>query len=1409
MADKKTKKHNRFMLSVLMMVVSVLVLGSIIFGNTIGGLCLIFGEFFMGVFGLSAYVFFPLLMILSVMRMLGMKTRPIVSFFGSLLILSLTLLVHLMTSMLPDGSVAPDVMAFEEYASACYSGELISFGGMLAALIVHPVYHLVGVWGSYAIYFVLMALSCVFVATGLFSASLNRGNKEELKAEKEKKKLEAQAEKEKMRLEAQAEKERKAKEKAERKEAKKAEKTSSVHPDNDIAYEGDKKPRVSVFDNIGEENSAQELNSAGNGRASENGRPLNEKRNGDRVKSVDVDKSIGKQGEGAVRQQVNSAKEVRNEIKLEKSSGTEILNERSERNINPVFGGNTQSDVDAHELLFGENPTVASKNKAKPQTAREILYSPDVIEASDRRKKEKLKNNPLQSYISGYESEKSNSVQERPIKTAERSSFDNVDYSQGLPPKIIHEQNTSRGAEFVDANFSRRTVATAESMRNTVYAQPSQKKARSSVPQNKDLLGYKVEPVDNKALPPIINGEMFAKENPDKVEKVDAQAEKSVKEQKEQQAFNSYMGRYGYDTKPSDIAGRAEIINADDYADKNTFGSKGNTNACDADGQKNNGSGQNFRTNANYPPDGIHSVSTGVENIHNTPIPLGRAVFTANGAVVRTEPYPGYYEEQERKNAMAQSTVCNSPVSQKTNSPSDFIANTVNNGAGDGISLSSSAGVHVKSENKFSHGVTVGFVAKNDESISLKNDDGLSARNDESVSLKREEDFSVKSENSGSFIRSNVNSYEKSDVNGKSEVIGGKGVEDDRYELEPSFITKVKKETPSFSKPEEKEEYSLDGDYADDCSVSGDGSAYSDDDEFSLSDLDGYGDDGSLKQNTISVAEVFDGFSKRNDNVELSADNEEKTKKSVAIVGDSKGSKTTMQMKVSEFEGVGLFKERTSKRIPYKAPPLSLLHAAKAEALSETQLQELNIVGNLLVQSLSEFNIKAEVKNIICGPSVALYEMELASGIPIKKVLSINDDIARSISADGALRIIPHIIGKNYFGIEVPLKNCRTVYLREMIESKEFNSGKGDLTLALGIDIEGNHLSPDLSKMPHLLIGGSTGSGKSCLLNSIILSFLYKYSPEELRFILVDPKRVEFIMYSGMPHMLMPEPLNSAEKALNALEWLCAEMERRYEIFGAARVKKIADYNKILDKTKYEPMPRIVLVVDELSELVTYNKQEIEARIHRLAQLARAAGIHLIIATQRPSVDIITGTIKSNLPTRVAMKVSSGIDSKTILDMVGAEKLVRKGEMLLQLDGNISRLQGPLVEDEEVEAIISYLKENNPCIFDEDVEKIINTEKKPNGSKGGNSSDDDEDEDSREKDPYFVEVLKFAIAEGCISIARIQRQFSVGFGRAGRLFQVMENKGYLGKADQQNKARPMLLTAEQFNEQYGDEYGRI
>ena len=357
---------------------------------------------------------------------------------------------------------------------------------------------------------------------------------------------------------------------------------------------------------------------------------------------------------------------------------------------------------------------------------------------------------------------------------------------------------------------------------------------------------------------------------------------------------------------------------------------------------------------------------------------------------------------------------------------------------------------------------------------------------------------------------------------------------------------------------------------------------------------------------------------------------------------------------------------------------------------------------------MSEFGIDAKVNRVVTGPTFSRLELVMPKGIPVKRVLSYVDDIAMCLEVKSVRCQIP-IPGKNAFGVEIPNEKRGKVGLKSVIQSEKFAHSKHKLAFAVGQNCDGENFTADLSAMPHLLIAGATGAGKSVCLNSLIVSLLYKYTPEELRLLLVDPKQVELNMYNRIPHLLIPEAVSDKDRTLNLLDWAIEEMEMRYTMFKDRRVQKITDYNAIIDPKKEEKLPYIVIIIDEVGDFMMVMKKELEERIVRLTQKARAAGIHLILATQRPSVDVITGTIKANLPARIAFAVSSFVDSKTILDQGGAEKLLRYGDMIFS-DGvnDPERLQGTLIEGEEVNAICDYVRDNNECYFDKDIEEYIN-----------------------------------------------------------------------------------------------------
>ena len=483
----------------------------------------------------------------------------------------------------------------------------------------------------------------------------------------------------------------------------------------------------------------------------------------------------------------------------------------------------------------------------------------------------------------------------------------------------------------------------------------------------------------------------------------------------------------------------------------------------------------------------------------------------------------------------------------------------------------------------------------------------------------------------------------------------------------------------------------------------------------------------------------------------------------------------------------------------YVKPPVDLLKTYINDDDNETNIEE-NI--RILENVLNEFKIPAKVEAVRRGAAVTRYELHMPTGIPVKKIHAHSSDIALALAAKSDIRIETPIRGKSAVGIEVPNNKIDTVGLKDIIASPNFMEAKAPLTFALGKDVDGNVYCCNLDKMPHLLVAGSTGSGKSVCLNALILSLLFRTSPEDLRIILIDPKRVEFSIYSDIPHLLMPKAVTEPKKALQAFDWLIDEMERRFTVFQECFVKNLAEYNAQpeVQAKKLPKMPYLVLIVDELADLVvTTNKKELEERIIRLTQKARAAGIHLILATQRPSVDIITGSIKINLPTRIAFAVTNYVDSKTILDQGGAEKLLGKGDMLYSpRDGEPIRVQGAFVDTPEVKAVVDFVKNNNPCYYDEDIEKAINSDN--NSSEGGGSFSGTGSVPS--VDSLMPDALKLVIENGQASISLLQRRFAIGYQRAAKIIDQMEMAGFISASDG-SKPRSVYVTMEDYNKIYG------
>ena len=477
----------------------------------------------------------------------------------------------------------------------------------------------------------------------------------------------------------------------------------------------------------------------------------------------------------------------------------------------------------------------------------------------------------------------------------------------------------------------------------------------------------------------------------------------------------------------------------------------------------------------------------------------------------------------------------------------------------------------------------------------------------------------------------------------------------------------------------------------------------------------------------------------------------------------------------------------------YEYPPLELLSKAKAKTL-KGGAKALTDTATKLQKTLYSFGVSAKVENVSVGPAITRYELKPAEGVRVSKIANLADDIALNLAAE-TIRIEAPIPGKQAVGIEVPNKEKETVHLREILESKEFQENKSKLTIALGKDVAGNPQLADIAKMPHVLIAGSTGSGKSVCINTIITSIIYNAKPSEVKLVMVDPKVVELSVYNGIPHLLIPV-VTDPKKAAGALAWAVQEMDDRYNKFASKGVRDLKGYNKAIEKEGgIGKLPQIVIIVDELADLMMVAAKDVEEAICRLAQKARAAGMHLVIATQRPSVDVITGLIKANIPSRIAFAVSSQVDSRTILDTVGAEKLLGKGDMLFFPSGapKPSRVQGTFVSDEEVEKIVDFVKSNGTATYSEDIlESIENSNKTDKELAQEQATDDD-------TDPFLMDAIQTVVETGQASTSFIQRRFKVGYARAGRIIDQMEERGVIS-GYQGSKPREVLMTLEKLNE---------
>lgn len=475
----------------------------------------------------------------------------------------------------------------------------------------------------------------------------------------------------------------------------------------------------------------------------------------------------------------------------------------------------------------------------------------------------------------------------------------------------------------------------------------------------------------------------------------------------------------------------------------------------------------------------------------------------------------------------------------------------------------------------------------------------------------------------------------------------------------------------------------------------------------------------------------------------------------------------------------------------YKFPPLTLL---KINPKNRKGTKESELMNNArkLVDILNSFGVKTKVLQVSKGPAITRYELQPMAGVKVSKIVNLSDDIALGLAAP-AVRIEAPIPGKAAIGIEVPNTSVDMVSMREVLDCDEFKKHPSNLAVALGKDISGTPVIIDLAKMPHLLIAGATGSGKSVCINSIITSIMYKADPNDVKLILIDPKVVELSVYNGIPHLDTPV-VTKAKKAAGALSWAVTEMMKRYDMFSEAKVRDIKGYNEWVKDNGYPKMPQVVIIIDELADLMMVAPGEVEDSICRLAQLARAAGMHLVIATQRPSVNVITGIIKANIPSRIAFAVTSQVDSRTILDMAGAEKLLGRGDMLYHPygSGKPQRIQGAFISDQEVESLVSFVKGNSEANYNANISEHIERE-------AANDKEKSDTDDPGNNDELLPKAIDIIMDLGQASTSTIQRKLSVGYARAGRIMDQMEARGIVGPPNG-SKPRDILLTREQYLE---------
>ena len=519
-------------------------------------------------------------------------------------------------------------------------------------------------------------------------------------------------------------------------------------------------------------------------------------------------------------------------------------------------------------------------------------------------------------------------------------------------------------------------------------------------------------------------------------------------------------------------------------------------------------------------------------------------------------------------------------------------------------------------------------------------------------------------------------------------------------------------------------------------------------------------------------------------------------------VRESKKKSGAMAAAEMERVAAAVAADEAKPKKAYHFPPMNLLKRVnKTSGESDAHLRE---TAMKLQQILQNFGVSVTVTNVSCGPAVTRYELQPEMGVKVSKIVGLTDDIKLNLAA-ADIRIEAPIPGKAAVGIEVPNKENSAVMLRDLLETAEFKNSQSKISFAAGKDIAGKVVVADIAKMPHVLIAGATGSGKSVCINTLIMSILYKASPEEVKLIMIDPKVVELSVYNGIPHLMIPV-VTDPKKAAGALNWAVAEMMRRYQAFAEQNVRDMKGYNEkaasspAIDGEELKMMPQIVIIVDELADLMMVAPGDVEEAICRLAQLARAAGIHLVVATQRPSVNVITGLIKANMPSRIAFSVSSGVDSRTIIDMNGAEKLLGKGDMLFYPSGyqKPARVQGAFVTDKEVQSVVEYLKNHNgDADYDNEIVQHVNTSEIGTGQGLGAGSEENE------RDMYFTEAGRLIIDKDKASIGMLQRTFKIGFNRAARIMDQLCEAGVVG-GEEGTKPRKVLMSKEEFEQYMGE-----